>query len=207
VQTLSHETGPLGPGAARVLTFSSTYPQPGTFRSIASAAPDIFNQVNDAAPGGENNNVVNQTITVQPQTQRITLQSTRVFERGDGGIFDDRIQTWPLVFAVLDHAGSCNAVGDPIPGVRCTTQILTGMDDNATSEFDDLYFDISRPTPLLARPARRPPPRRPTTAPSPRADRQSRTPRGEARHVQNACRCGQACADGTPVMRRTGIGA
>jgi subtilase family serine protease len=60
-QTLSEETGPLGPGASRVITFSFTYPQAGNFRSIAHV--DSFNAVGETNEAN-NDRILN--VTVQP---------------------------------------------------------------------------------------------------------------------------------------------
>jgi subtilase family serine protease len=60
-QTLTQETGPLGPGESRQLTFSFTYPQPGNFRSVADV--DAFNNVKET---NEANNERILNVTVVP---------------------------------------------------------------------------------------------------------------------------------------------
>ena len=60
-QTLTQETGPLGPGEERELTFSFTYPKPGNFRSVADV--DAFNTVKET---NEANNERILNVTVQP---------------------------------------------------------------------------------------------------------------------------------------------
>jgi subtilase family serine protease len=61
VQTLTQQTGPLGPGESRDLTYSFTYPKAGNFRSIAQA--DAFNTVKET---NEANNELILNITVLP---------------------------------------------------------------------------------------------------------------------------------------------
>jgi subtilase family serine protease len=61
VQTLTQQTGPLGPGESRELTYSFTYPKAGNFRSIAQA--DAFNTVKET---NEANNELIDNITVLP---------------------------------------------------------------------------------------------------------------------------------------------
>jgi subtilase family serine protease len=61
VQTLTQQTGPLGPGESRELTYSFTYPKAGNFRSIAQA--DAFNTVKET---NEANNELILNITVLP---------------------------------------------------------------------------------------------------------------------------------------------
>ena len=61
VQTLTQQTGPLGPGESRELTYSFTYPKAGNFRSIAQA--DAFNTVKET---NEANNELILNITVVP---------------------------------------------------------------------------------------------------------------------------------------------
>jgi subtilase family serine protease len=61
VQTLTQQTGPLGPGESRDLTYSFTYPKAGNFRTIAEA--DAFNTVKET---NEANNELIDNITVLP---------------------------------------------------------------------------------------------------------------------------------------------
>jgi subtilase family serine protease len=61
VQTLTQQTGPLGPGESRELTYSFTYPKAGNFRSIAQA--DAFNTVKET---NKANNELILNITVLP---------------------------------------------------------------------------------------------------------------------------------------------
>ena len=60
-QTLTQQTGPLGPGEERELTYTFTYPKPGNFRSIADA--DAFSQVKET---NEANNEKILNVTVEP---------------------------------------------------------------------------------------------------------------------------------------------
>ncbi|HTC69254.1 MAG TPA: CARDB domain-containing protein, partial [Acidothermaceae bacterium] len=60
-QTLTQQTGPLGPGEERELTYTFTYPKAGNFRSIADA--DAFNQVKET---NEANNEKILNVTVEP---------------------------------------------------------------------------------------------------------------------------------------------
>jgi subtilase family serine protease len=66
-QTLTQQTGPLGPGEERELTYTFTYPKAGNFRSIADA--DAFNQVKET---NEANNEKILNVTVEPA--RIDLE-------------------------------------------------------------------------------------------------------------------------------------
>jgi subtilase family serine protease len=74
VQTLSEETGPLAPGASRVITFDFTYPQAGNFRSIAHV--DSFNTV---AETNEANNDRILNVTVQPAPIDVVFAGPIVF--------------------------------------------------------------------------------------------------------------------------------
>jgi subtilase family serine protease len=74
VQTLSEETGPLGPGASRVITFSFTYPRAGDFRSVAHV--DSFNSV---AETNEANNDRILNVTVQPAPIDLVFTGPIVF--------------------------------------------------------------------------------------------------------------------------------
>ncbi len=60
-QTLTQETGPLGPDESRVLTFNFTYPKAGHFRTLADA--DAFNTVKET---NEANNERILNVTVRP---------------------------------------------------------------------------------------------------------------------------------------------
>jgi subtilase family serine protease len=60
-QTLTQESGPLGPGESRQLTFSFTYPQPGNFRSVAEV--NAFHTVKET---NESNNQRILNVTVVP---------------------------------------------------------------------------------------------------------------------------------------------
>lgn len=60
-QTLTQQTGPLGPGEERELTYTFTYPKAGNFRSIADV--DAFNQVKET---NESNNEKILNVTVEP---------------------------------------------------------------------------------------------------------------------------------------------
>jgi subtilase family serine protease len=66
-QTLTQQTGPLGPGEERELIYTFTYPKAGNFRSIADA--DAFNQVKET---NEANNEKILNVTVEPA--RIDLE-------------------------------------------------------------------------------------------------------------------------------------
>jgi hypothetical protein len=61
VQTLTQQTGPLGPGEERDLTYSFTYPKAGNFRSIAQV--NAFNTVKETNTA---NNELILNITVLP---------------------------------------------------------------------------------------------------------------------------------------------
>jgi hypothetical protein len=61
VQTLTQESGPLGPGESRELNYSFTYPKPGNFRSIAEV--NAFNTVKETNTA---NNELIDNITVLP---------------------------------------------------------------------------------------------------------------------------------------------
>jgi len=74
VQTLTQETGPLGPGESRELHYVFTYPKPGNFRSIADA--DAFNTVKET---NEANNERILNITVEPAEIELFFTSPITF--------------------------------------------------------------------------------------------------------------------------------
>jgi hypothetical protein len=84
-QTLTQETGPLGPEESRQLTYNFTYPQAGNFRSIADA--DAFNTVKET---NEANNEKILNITVLPAhidlafTSPITVSPSPLISKEEG---------------------------------------------------------------------------------------------------------------------------
>jgi subtilase family serine protease len=77
-QTLTQQTGPLGPGEERELTYTFTYPKSGNFRSIADA--DAFNQVKET---NEANNEKILNVTVEPALIGLYFTSGIEFSPGN----------------------------------------------------------------------------------------------------------------------------
>jgi subtilase family serine protease len=153
----------LNPGESRTLTFTTNYFTAGTF--TASATLDIFNQVNEAAPGGEANNVRTQSVTVVPQsaTLDVRLDNLRVFNDLDPPPILSGDGEWnPIIFAVLDPTTSCAVnidrgpldINETIPGVRCVLFNGGSIDDgaeNATITTNrTLRVRLEELTPLVA---------------------------------------------------------
>jgi trimeric autotransporter adhesin len=128
----------LNPGESRTLTYTVNYANVGTF--TATATLDVFSQVNEAAPGGEGNNVLNQSVTVRPQTLRVTVNSIHVNNDGDD---IDPVEDWIVLSAVLDAEATCNAFGQSIPGVRCRQDTVGNVDDG-----DDIGIGFQVDTPI-----------------------------------------------------------
>jgi subtilase family serine protease len=77
-QTLTQQTGPLGPGDERELTYTFTYPKAGNFRSIAEA--DAFSQVKET---NETNNEKILNVTVEPALIGLYFTSGIEFSPGN----------------------------------------------------------------------------------------------------------------------------
>ena len=77
-QTLTQQTGPLGPGEERELIYTFTYPKAGNFRSIADA--DAFNQVKET---NEANNEKILNVTVEPALISLYFTSGIEFSPGN----------------------------------------------------------------------------------------------------------------------------
>jgi subtilase family serine protease len=129
----------LNPGESRTLTYTLNYFAAGTF--TATATLDIFNQVNEAAPGGEANNVLNQAVTVVPQSALldVRLDNLRVFNDLDPPPILSGDGEWnPILFAVFDPTASCAVnidrgpldINETIPGFRCTLFDGGSVDDD-----------------------------------------------------------------------------
>jgi len=71
--TVSQETGPLGPGASRVIRLLYTYPLAGNFRTIAHV--DAFNAVNES---NETNNLRILNVVVEPAPIDLVIDSFNV---------------------------------------------------------------------------------------------------------------------------------
>jgi subtilase family serine protease len=150
----------LNPGETRTLTFTLNYLFAGTF--TATATLDVFNQVNEAAPGGEANNVITRTVTVVPPSAdvHVALDHLQVFNDLDPDICTVfgciRLEgEWnPVLLAVLDPTKTCHlefshgglSVNSDIPGVACATQRLDPRDDRdngAAGISTDLAIDVT----------------------------------------------------------------
>jgi subtilase family serine protease len=153
----------LNPGESRTLTFTVNYFTAGTF--TASATLDVFNQVNEAAPGGEANNVRTQSVTVVPQSAvlDVRLDNLRVFNDLDPPPILAGDGEWnPVIFAVFDPTASCQininrgplVINETVPSVRCVLFNGGSVDDseeNATITTNrTLRVRLEEFTPLVA---------------------------------------------------------
>jgi subtilase family serine protease len=77
-QTLTQQTGPLGAGEERELTYTFTYPKSGNFRSIADA--DAFSQVKET---NESNNEKILNVSVEPALIGLYFTSGIEFSPGN----------------------------------------------------------------------------------------------------------------------------
>jgi subtilase family serine protease len=129
----------LNPGESRTLTYTVNYFAAGNF--TATATIDVFNQVNEAAPGGEGNNVRNQAVTVVPQSALldVRLDNLRVFNDLDPPPILSGNGEWnPILFAVFDPTASCTVnidrgpldINETIPSVRCVSFNGGEVDDD-----------------------------------------------------------------------------
>jgi subtilase family serine protease len=155
----------LNPGETRTLTFTVNYFVAGTF--TATATLDVFNQVNEAAPGGEANNVLKQSVTVVPQsaTLNVTLNNLTVFNDLDPPPILSGDGEWhAILFAIFDPTASCNVnidvntlhIHQTIPSVRCLPTIDGGSVDDHDGRGGNIALDrtiqvrLEEATPLVA---------------------------------------------------------
>lgn len=155
----------LNPGETRTLSFTVNYFAAGSF--TATATLDVFNQVNEAAPGGEANNVENQGVTVVPQsaTLNVTLDNLTVFNDLDPPpIFAGDGEWHAILFAVFDPTASCDVnvdvntlhIHQTIPSVRCLPTIDGGSVDDHDGRGGNISLNrtiqvkLEEATPLIA---------------------------------------------------------
>ena len=155
----------LNAGESRLVTFHATYPTKGTFTATATIDPS--NQVNEAAPGGESNNVTTQTVNVVPPSATLAVKiiNETVFNDLDGGIAGDG--EWsPQFFAVFDPSSTCNIdinvnelhIQKTVKSVQCHNIGLSddgSVDDNDgkggnLDVNDTLNVTLEDSTPLVA---------------------------------------------------------
>ena len=152
----------LNPGETRTLTYTVNYFFAGTF--TATATIDVFNQVNEAAPGGETNNVRTQSVTVVPQsaTLDVRLDNLRVFNDLDPPPILSGDGEWnPIIFAVFDPTATCNVnidrgpldINQTIPSVRCVLfnggSVDDGSDNPVINTNRTLRVTLEELTPLV----------------------------------------------------------
>ncbi len=136
-QTLTQQTGPLGPGEERELTYTFTYPKFGNFRSIADV--DAFNQVKET---NEANNEKILNVTVEPA--EIALDFTSGIEFSPGNPVTGEPATAKVSIENFGPiATEAFAVQfTPKEGGAKQTQVVKGLniDESTTLTFPVTYF-------------------------------------------------------------------
>jgi hypothetical protein len=136
-QTLTQESGPLGPGEERQLTYTFTYPKPGNFRSIADVnAFKTFKETNES----NNEKILN--VTVEPAL--IALDFTSGIEFTPGSPITGEPATAKVSIENYGPiASEAFAVQfTPKEGGATQTQIVKGLniDESTTLTFPVTYF-------------------------------------------------------------------
>lgn len=136
-QTLTQESGPLGPGEERQLTYTFTYPKFGNFRSIAEVnAFKTFKESNES----NNEKILN--VTVKPAL--IALDFTSGIEFTPGNPITGEPATAKVSIENFGPiASEAFAVQfTPKAGAAAKTQIVKGLniDESTTLTFPATYF-------------------------------------------------------------------
>lgn len=130
----------LHPGESKTVTMQGTYWGTGTFTTVAQV--DVFNQVEEPAPGAEDNNTQSKSVTVVPPSTTLDVKLDHLLalnDMDDGPLGTNQEGEWnPILFAVFDPSANCDvnisrgplSFHQNVPMVRCTTTSDNSVQDD-----------------------------------------------------------------------------